>query len=81
MKIGTVLILVAGVGAGLLSWKLLRRRRRSRSFLDQTPIGMTRDEFVARRRTRLRIRHLVISLVWALVAAALAFALTSWQLP
>lgn len=66
--------------AGIASWRMQRRRGRWRSLFDETPAGMTKDQFERRQELRFQVRRMLVSLLIAAMAAALGFALSSWTI-
>jgi len=78
MKIELLGMLALGVLGGVVSWRAQRRRRRWRSLYDDTPPGMTPEQYQRRRDIRFLVRRIAVSVLCAGCAGAAGFALLAW---
>ncbi len=65
-------ILLAFVG-GSLGWMVPRWRRERRSLFDETPAGMTREQYRSRRAQRARQRRYALVLLGAVFGAGMGY--------
>ena len=64
--------LLAIVG-GSIGWMVPRWRKERRSFFDETPAGMTREQYRARRAQRTRYRRFTLMFLGAVFGAGLGY--------
>jgi len=74
MKFQLVLVLVLALVGGALGWRATRRRWRS--LYDEKPVGMSDRDYQRRLHRRHTVRRLLNTVLYAVIGAAIGWAIS-----